>query len=268
MKTAFVLVNSEHGAMIINRFDYNTSYEDKWYGIGAELLETGAFATGETLVLKQLLGERRKYRGDGVVVLDCGANIGIFSVEIAKYIAGWGQLLALEPQERLFYALAGNLVLHNCSNARARWLAVDAEEGLIDFPEPDYAAPGSFGSFELRQTLETLGTENIGQNINYDKPTSRVRCVKIDTCGLERVDLIKLDIEGMELDALKGAVETLKRDQPIIFVEVAKVDREDVENLLKPLGYKLFAHDVMNVLAVHLEDPVINSIQVVEKTAL
>ena len=102
--------------------------------------------------------------------------------------------------------------------------------------------------------LPRLGNENIGQTIDYDKPTSRVRTMTIDGAGLKRVDLIKLDIEGMELEALAGAVETIKRERPILYVETIKVDGEQVRVVLGELGYTVLPHG-MNVLAIHKDDP-------------
>jgi FkbM family methyltransferase len=261
-KNAFGLYNTAHGSMIVNRFDYHRSYEDKWHGIGAELLEFGEHNRADTQVIKQLLTEKRKFVGDPLTVLDCGANIGVFSVEIADFLHDWGLLIAVEAQERLFYALAGNLAVHNCFNARAIWAAIDAQEGFIDIPEPNYCAAGAFSSFELQRRL---GTEDIGQKIDYDKPTSRVRSMTIDYCSQLRIDFIRLDIEGMELQALAGATKVIERDHPVIFINMAKIDRDELEKFMTGFNYKLFAHDVHNVLAIHLDDPVITCIQVVEK---
>jgi len=247
--------------MIVNRFDYNTTYEGKWYGVGAQLLENGAYDSADISLLKQLLVEKRKAVGDPVTVLDCGANIGVFTLEIARLMRDWGRVIAIEPQERLFYALAGNIALNNAFNARAIWAAVDAEAGFIDIPEPNYCQPGSFGSLELQQVV---GTEDIGQPIDYAKPTSHVRTIKIDDLGCGRVDLIKLDIEGMELAALAGAVEVLQRDRPLLCIEVIKIDRAVLESLLESLGYKLFVHNAMNAIAVHADDPTIRCIVVQE----
>jgi FkbM family methyltransferase len=264
LKTAFGLFSTEHGEMIVNRFDYNHTYEGKWYGVGAQLLETGAYESGEITLLKQLLTEKRKAVGDPVTVLDCGANIGVFTLEIARLMRGWGTVIAIEPQERLFYALAGNIALNNAFNARAIWAAVDAQEGFLDIPQPDYCQPGSFGSFELQRAIDT---EDIGQAIDYDKPTSHVRTMKIDDLDCGRIDLVKLDIEGMELDALGGAIAVLKRDRPILCIEVIKIDRDALESFLQSLGYKLFVHNAMNAIAVHTNDPTICCIVVEQQAA-
>ena len=60
----------------------------------------------------------------GRIWLDCGANIGVHAVNWARHIFPEGQVLAIEAQERIFYALAGNLLLNNVHNARAIWAAV------------------------------------------------------------------------------------------------------------------------------------------------
>src|SRR5262245_21200820 len=192
MPIAFVLANCAHGALIVNRYDYNYSYGDKWYGVGAEIFEIGAYELSEIEILKALLRERRKHFGDGVVAIDGGANIGVLTLEFAELMRHWGQVVAFEAQERLFYALAGNIAMHNCFNARAIWAALADKDGFLDIPEPDYMKPASFGSFELQ---ERLGNEHIGQNIDYSKPKSRVRTIAIDDHRFERIDLLKLRSE-------------------------------------------------------------------------
>ena len=72
-------------------------------------------------------------------------------------MTGWGQVLAFEAQERIYYALAGNIAINNCFNARALHAAVTSEAGRMKIPAPDYLAPASFGSLELRKrTTQSL----------------------------------------------------------------------------------------------------------------
>lgn len=259
---AFCLVNSKHGTLIVNRFDQNEAFNGGMYGVGAQILQNGSYDLGEIETLKQLLPLRRKYYGDGVVVLDGGANIGVHTVEFAKFMEGWGGVIAVEAQERIFYSLAGNLNTNNCLNARAVWGALDSKNGHIDIPEPDYTKQSSFGSFELR---DRLGVENIGQEIDYDKATLRVATMAIDSFELPRLDLLKLDVEGMELEAIEGGKETIKRCKPLIYAEVVKTDRKVLTETLEGLGYKVFPHG-MNVLAIHESDKTLTHIQTERKS--
>jgi len=77
--------------------------------VGIQILEHGAFDPAEVDLTRTLLALRRKYSEDGVIALDCGANIGVHTIEWAKQMDGWGSVIAIEPQERVFYALAGKL---------------------------------------------------------------------------------------------------------------------------------------------------------------
>ena len=101
----------------------------------------------------QLLKTRRQNFGDGVFAIDCGANIGVHTIEWAQLMYGWGEVISFEAQERIFYALAGNITLNNCFNARAIWAAVGAESGFINVPMPDYFVPSSFGSLEIKKSI-------------------------------------------------------------------------------------------------------------------
>lgn len=263
MTVAFCLASTDHGPLIVNRMDYNHSFNGEFYGVGAQLLENGRYDPRDVDMLKALLNCRREHFGDGVVALDCGANIGVHSVEWSKLMKGWGSVIAVEAQERVFYALAGNLTLQNCLNARAIWAAVSDTPGTVDIPEPDYTKQASFGSFELKPRV---GGEFIGQAIDYGKPTLSVKTIQIDGLGLERLDLLKLDVEGMEVEALGGAAETIERCKPILFVEVIKSDKAVIKAALRNEGYRIMDHG-MNVLAVHESDPTLQNISVEKEAA-
>src|SRR6516164_264789 len=128
--------------MIVNRFDYRMVDERSGIGVGFQILEGGSFDAQEVDLAMSLLGLRRQYFGDGVLALDCGANIGVHTIEWAKRMSGWGQVIAIEPQERLFYALAGNIAINKCFNAVAINAAIADKPGVLRMPQPDYLRPG------------------------------------------------------------------------------------------------------------------------------
>ena len=258
-KLAFVLAASNHGTMILNRFDYRMSGPDQGVGVGFQLLEAGSFDPVEVELALQLIEARQRFHGDGVVAIDCGANIGVHTIEWATAMTGWGSVVAVEAQERIYYALAGNIAINNCFNAIAMHAAVSSEPGIMNIPVPDYFLPSSFGSLELKPRADT---EFIGQPIDYsaDK-TVAIQKISIDALSLPRVDFIKLDIEGMELEALEGAVQTIERSRPIFLVESIKSGREALRNFLDERGYKV-ADAGINLLAIHKSDPVANELQV------
>ena len=165
-KIAFVLASTDHGTLIVNRFDYRMVDADQRLRRRLFLLETSSYEQQEGSTAMQLLALRRQHFGDGVIAVDCGANIGVHTVEWAKGMTGWGFVVAIEAQERIFYALAGNIAINNCFNAHALHAAVGAQNGSLRIPMPNYQAPASFGSLELRQSDDN---EFIGQAIDYSE---------------------------------------------------------------------------------------------------
>ena len=252
-KLAFVLAASNHGTMIVNRLDYRAVDGRPAYGVGYDLLESAQYESGEVKLTLDLLALRRKYYGDGVVAVDCGANIGVHTIEWANAMTGWGSVLAIEAQERIFYALAGNLAINNCFNASAIHGAVSSVSGHLTIPQPNYLVPSSFGSLELRRRG---GNEFIGQPLDYESSTTVVRALALDELNLQRLDLVKIDIEGMELEALEGAKETIKRTRPPMLIETIKSDAKVLRQWLTAHGYQLVDAGI-NLLAVHPSDKVI-----------
>jgi len=141
-------------------------------------------------------------------------------------------------------------VVGTVNNTIAVHAAVSSESGTMKIPHPNYFAPSSFGSLELRQRPSN---EFIGQPIDYTNNTVLIRKMTLDELNLPRVDFIKIDIEGMEMEALAGARETIKKYRPILLIEKIKTDNRQLEQWLNDNGYRFMGLDI-NILAVHQSD--------------
>jgi FkbM family methyltransferase len=256
----FQVLPTKHGQLIASTLD-----DGGGYGVGYQLMQKQEY-DGETVkLLKRLIGFRRQAYGDGVVAVDCGANIGVFSVEMARHMLAptqgvsientWGSVISIEAQERIYYALAGNLAINNLFNARAIWSAVGSRGGTMRAPMPDYTRRGSYGSFELRQCP---GSENIGQQINKET-LHTIPMLSLDLLKLPRLDVLKIDVEGMENEVLDGAHVVLDELRPIILAEVIKCNKPRLLDTLK--AYDYFVRELgMDVLAIHKDDKVMEVI--------
>ncbi len=246
----FVLMSSNHGTLIVNRNDFRLT-ENGGYGVGFQLLNTSSFDQEEVNFVLSILMKRRVHFGHGVVAVDCGANIGVHTIEWARLMHDWGRVLSFEAQEKVFYALAGNVAINNCLNVVARHSAVGSVCGMIEVPEPNYLIPSSYGSLELKQGPTN---EYIGQEIDYAK-TQQVPIVTIDSLNLDRLDFLKIDVEGMEEDVLAGAAKSIERHKPIMLIEIIKSDRQGIGTFLDAIGYRTWPAGI-NILATHASDPI------------
>ncbi|MBC7601656.1 MAG: FkbM family methyltransferase [Ramlibacter sp.] len=256
---AFVLAASNHGLMIVNRNDYRMLDAQSGYGVGYQILNHSAFDPSEVGLAMALLDARRKHFGGGVVAIDGGANIGVHTLEWARHMHSWGRVISFEAQEHVYYALAGNIAINNCMNVRAHFAALGESMGELAIPRANPHVPASFGSLELRKRDQT---EYIGQAISYaPEQMLTVPMMTLDSLRLARCDFVKLDVEGMEADVLRGALDLIKRTLPVMMIEVIKSDKAMLESLLVPLGYQVF-HLGMNLLAIHQTDPTLKSAKI------
>lgn len=162
----------------------------------------------------------------GDVVIDGGANVGFFTVLLSKLVGPDGLVLAVEPSERNRIKLARNLDLNGCTNVTLRPEALSHDNEPVRFYEkPDNGEDGCFGDGEHRM----------------------VPAVTLDELTDDRsIRLIKLDIEGYEPNALRGAEHALIWIAPFIVCET---------NSTIPNS----AMVVRNILRAHYFDPFILS---------
>lgn len=143
-------------------------------------------------------------------VIDVGANIGVTAV-IAGLLAPKGSVLALEPVKNTFEYLAGNIARSRLQNVRCLNAAASSAEGHVRV----VTRPGhSFASF--------VGYEKVLERYaGYDE--ERVDAVTLDQLveqdGAARIDFVKIDVEGFELEVLRGCPLLLKRAQPTVLLE-------------------------------------------------
>ena len=252
---AFVLAASAAGPMIVNRLDYSPKDDGEELGVGLGLLNSGHHGIEVTGLVCELAEFRREQNGPGVVILDGGANIGTFTVAWAKHMTpedghSWGTVIAFEPQQWPFYALAGNLALNNCFNAAASWSALGSRKGQIRVPAHDPRVPFNSGSVSL---------------LRYDTHKhTPVPLVSIDDLSMARLDIIKLDIEGMEPSALAGAKDTIARLKPIVVVEWVLCGKEAIAACLP--NYQFFELG-MDLLAIHESDPAAQRVKLLHSAA-
>ena len=230
MLSPFCTLETAHGTLIVNKNDW-AGDDGHRFGVSHQLLTNREFEKIEVHGLKTLIDRQRTNNGDGVVVLDCGANLGVHSIDWGRHMRGWGQVFSVEAQKMIFCSLAGAIALNNLDNVTPIHAVLGTDCGIFEMACPDYNKPGSFGSFELSPVKM-----DVGQEIDYTK-TTPVRMISIDSLEFERLDLIKIDVEGAEAMVLRGAKETLKRLHPIIHIEVNKSDSNELMALLEECGY-------------------------------
>lgn len=127
----------------------------------------------------------------------------------------------------------------------------------MEIPCLDYTRPASFGSVEIKKLAKT---ESIGQQLDYASSTISVPAITLDSLNLPRADLIKIDVEGMELDVLAGGTALIKRDLPVMIIEHVKSDKSRLTEWLASLGY-VVSYFQINIVAAHQTDRVATHFQ-------
>jgi len=140
---------------------------------------------------------------EGMNVIDIGANIGITTMALAKKIGRRGKLYSFEPTPEYFNILKKNISSNGLENVKVYELAVTDQIGRVDF----YRKELSSGIvFEEGAEKFEVSTTTVDRFLSEEK--------------IEKIDLINMDCEGSELLILKGAKETLRKNEVKIFCEI------------------------------------------------
>jgi FkbM family methyltransferase len=191
----------------------------------------GAFEPNEMTIFDRLLQP-------GATFIDVGANEGVYSIFAAARVGPKGRVIAVEPSPREIASLRGSLAL----NPKLKVSVVEAALGqanswaelhVLDFPHAGENTLASFSTSDTpaidRRAVPTMSLDSLVQRLPNRK-----------------VDVVKIDVEGAELDVLRGAREVLRKQRPALLIEVGGPGdrpKSAVLSMLDKAGYLISTID-------------------------
>lgn len=206
----FVRATCRHGSFVFPIFDRY---------VARSLLLYGEYSPREAEVLSSFLRP-------GDTAVDVGANLGTLSMALARAVGPQGKVLAFEPQGMIHGCLQETVARSDTPWVDARCLAIGEKAGVAVVPR-----------------LDATGASNFG-GVADDGDGDPVDVVTLDGLALAACRLIKIDVEGRELEVLRGATQLLARCRPVICIEC---DRQGaltpLVEFLREQGYRVFRHE-------------------------
>ncbi|WP_162875468.1 FkbM family methyltransferase [Sphingomonas crusticola] len=239
-------------ARLAQRIDADVSVSLPNYG--------GSFLTPAESALLVRIARYGDYEPDVLAVLiahlkpdrdfiDVGANIGLFAVAAASRLTS-GRVLAIEPTSGAFNRLQQNIERNKAANIMAIKTAVSDHQGSIEIRQ-----------IVGREEYSTIGTMTHPSVVDAGAQvvTERVGMTTVDALVVEhglRPGLIKVDVEGAELNVFKGSCETLLKWRPVIISEISEKmlsslggSRDDLVSFIEQQNYNVYS------IEDHVADP-------------
>jgi len=197
--------------------------------LGIALTRHGSYESGMQKTLE-------KFLPSGATFVDLGANEGYFTVIGANECGPGGRVVAIEPQERLLPVIAENLRLNGVKWASVLNVAVTDSPGVVTLhlaPDINSGSSGLYRSAKYRLPTQQVAARKLAQVLDDER--------------LAHVDLMKVDIEGFEYEALLGSPEVFRQHRvralalelhPTILVE-RKKDITDITRMLAECSYRM-----------------------------
>ena len=209
------LIKMRDGWMLYNKNDLY---------IGKSIKEYGEWSQGEIDICKKILRPRD-------VVIEVGSNIGSHTLALAKTV-NKGAVFAFEPQNVIFQNLCSNISMNSITNCFCYQSAVsDKSKEQYFIPNLDYTRQNNFGGISISNEKKDFSIPV--EVVTLDDKFNNLNTLKI----------LKMDIEGNELNALIGGYNLIKRTKPFIYLENDRLDKsKELIEFIFSFGYRIFWH--------------------------
>jgi FkbM family methyltransferase len=199
----------------------------------------------------QLLKTYSKLIKRNSIILEVGANIGVHTLPMANLLTGPGQVHAFEPTNFAIKKLKANLELNPTLEKK-----VSIHKVFISQNKQSILPELLSSSWDLEKPLHHR--QRNPQDKGFSHSTIGAKSNSIDSwCEQEKLDkvcIIKVDVDGYEVDVLKGSIKTIHKFKPTLLLELAPINFQknkdsfkDYIDLLNNLNYRfkdLFGNDV------------------------
>jgi FkbM family methyltransferase len=195
----------------VGNFQYQINLKDY---ITRQLYVLGCFEPSITNLIRALVHKDH-------VVLDIGANIGYFTMLASKCAGPQGKVFAFEPDPRNYALLKRHRDTNSCANVRIEEIAISDENGSASLNLYD-------------ESEENAGTSSITSFNNQQRKVVVVKTMTLDSYIKQirgNIRLIKIDIEGAEVGAIRGCVETIQKSKVNFFLLELHLDRLSKKNV-------------------------------------
>lgn len=184
------------------------------------------------------LNRYEKMISPGDVVLDIGANIGAHTLPLAALVGDTGKVYSFEPTKYAFLKQIRNIDLNPELKDRIAASQIMLTANSATLPDEIYS------SWPL-DDVENLHEKHLGKLMSTQDAEAQRLDDFVEKLGITKVAFIKLDVDGNELDVLRGAVSTINKSKPKVMLELAPYvfenrpsDFDDMLDLFWGQGYQ------------------------------
>jgi len=153
---------------------------------------------------EEIHSELKKYTKPDTIAIDIGGHIGTHTLNLSRLVGTNGSVHVFEPRVKMFSELVINMHINDCKNIVFHRRALGNEEKVIEMFVP---RPDNEGMAYIQNSVG--GNEN-----------ETAKMTTLDSIKLDNVSLIKIDVEGFEMEVISGALETIARNKPTMLVEI------------------------------------------------
>jgi FkbM family methyltransferase len=205
---------------------------------------------------------------EGAVCFDIGAERGWFTLLMGSLVGSSGRVESFEPFPENYEKLTRNISLNHFEHVNAHQLALSDTSGQFAFVSPQYGLTAELDFLEGCSGVGYLDF-NKNQTTHSLSVSTTTLDEHIQSNNIERVDFIKLDIEGAEVAVLRGGLNTLKTHHPIIVIEYNRSTLERAGSSIEELDALLDLHKydrfVFDGRLRHYEPSVFNNLPITEQ---
>ena len=235
----------DQGTFNRNGLRYNL---DLTQGIDFSLYLLGRFEPTTSKALRNLIKP-------GFQVVDVGANVGAHTLNIARFVGTTGRVVACEPTDFAYHKLCRNITLNDDLVQRITPL-----QCFLGAPSQTELPRGIYSGWPLTGGHD-LHPEHLGSEQSTLEARSCTFDEVVESCKLNRVDLVKLDVDGFECDVLSGARQTMAKFRPIFVMELAPYVLEERGHTLsemlrffQDLKYTFYNEKDMSLISNSVKD--------------